>query len=505
MQLTAEQTDEPERIPQGSDWSARQVRLDVSLVRATLLGLLFLWPLILFGRPAYISDSASYYKGGRAAFSYAYDLTSKRTEAPSLERSPTAPEVVDAASRGAQLTMGSASIPGVRSLTYSIMAYVFSAPGGKMWLLAGVQALLAAFLSAVALVAYGKSARSFFGGIAALAVVTPVAMVACLTVPDIFAGLLILSIALLTATYERLSLGVRAGLVLIATGAITVHMSHVAIAIGLTAVAIVALGMPLSRAKARTMAQGAVVAAPLLIGMALIASLNFGAFGSPSLTGKRFPLTLARSVADGPARWYLEKNCGRLSYAICEVYPDEVPEDLNEFLWGANGIKSRASPNQLERIRNEEAQVVVAAAQAYPIAELSILTRNFTRQLFEFEPAGFDTEMVFDANQNPVTRLAPHNSLWIRIIEKLSAVAVIVSLIVLALTWRKAPEHRQLIFLVLVGVVLNAAVCVYFSGITGRYQARVIWLIPLIALAVAWDGRAGLRKLAQPRASLTQA
>ena len=36
--------------------------------------------------------------------------------------------------------------------------------------------------------------------------------------------------------------------------------------------------------------------------------------------------------------------------------------------------------------------------------------------------------------------------------------------------------------LVLVGVVLNAAVCGMLSGPEDRYQARVVWLVPLLAL-----------------------
>jgi len=50
---------------------------------------------------------------------------------------------------------------------------------------------------------------------------------------------------------------------------------------------------------------------------------------------------------------------------------------------------------------------------------------------------------------------------------------------------------RPMLYLVLLGVLLNAAVCVYFSGISARYGARVIWLIPLLALMAL--GTAGRR------------
>ena len=50
---------------------AGNVRLDRDLAWRTLLfAALLLWPLILFGRPAYIADSAAYVKGGKASVEF---------------------------------------------------------------------------------------------------------------------------------------------------------------------------------------------------------------------------------------------------------------------------------------------------------------------------------------------------------------------------------------------------------------------------------------------------
>src|SRR5437879_4045186 len=52
----------------------RPVALDRRLSVATLVAaLLFLWPLLAYGRPGYIQDSAAYYKGGRMAVTYVLD------------------------------------------------------------------------------------------------------------------------------------------------------------------------------------------------------------------------------------------------------------------------------------------------------------------------------------------------------------------------------------------------------------------------------------------------
>ena len=41
-----------------------------------------------------------------------------------------------------------------------------------------------------------------------------------------------------------------------------------------------------------------------------------------------------------------------------------------------------------------------------------------------------------------------------------------------------------MIALIVFGILVNDGVCVYFSGIVDRYGARVIWLLPLLALAL---------------------
>jgi len=62
--------------------------------------------------------------------------------------------------------------------------------------------------------------------------------------------------------------------------------------------------------------------------------------------------------------------------------------------------------------------------------------------------------------------------------------------------------------LVLFGVVLNAAVCGMLSGAQDRYQARVVWLVPLLALiavstthaaAVPSHGRTTTAYLTKPK------
>ena len=452
------------------------------LLIASLIGtLLFLWPLLAYGRPADFQDSASYYKGGRVAVSFVLD---KIYAGPSAPVSTTALNAATGgAATAAQPPQQPEQVRGARSVAYSIAAYVLGAPHAQMWLLIIAQTLVTAFVCSVVLLLFGANVRGASWKLAALAIATPAAFVTCVIVPDIFAGLVICVIMLFATAFGSLSRGVRIACVLIAAAGIAFHASHEPLALGLTAIA--ASWMFLNaRGKAPIpWQQWAVLFAPLLLGVAVSVALNFAAFGGGGLTGKRYPLTLARSVAEGPGKWYLDKNCGHLKYAICEVYPHGVPGTIDSFLWGTNGVKQRATPEQMDRIRAEEAAVVLAATRAYPFEELERLGANFARQLVLFQPGvGLDARIALDGAQNPVLVPAQFDRTWVNLVGTLSIVGVIAGLGLLFVRWRRVPALRPMICLMLCGILLNDAICVYFSGVIDRYEARVIWLIPLLAL-----------------------
>jgi hypothetical protein len=468
------------------------------LLLSTLIGaLLFLWPLLAYGRPGDFQDSASYYKGGRAAVSFVLDKIHVAHSA------PPSTAVVNAASSGTNAQpQQPEQVRGARSVAYSIAAYVLGAPNAQMWLLIMAQALAASFVCSVGLLLFGANLTGASWKLATLAIATPVAFVSCVIVPDIFAGLVIGVITLFATAYGSLSRGVRIMCVLIAGAGVAFHASHEPLALGLTLIAVAWMVVSTRGKVPVPRHQWAFLCAPLLLGVALSLALNFAAFGGASLTGKRYPLTLARSVAEGPGKWYLEKNCAHLKYAICEVYPNGVPGTINSFLWGPNGVKERATPQQMDRIRAEEADVVLAATRAYPLEELKRLGGNFARQLMLFRPGvGLDARIVLDRNENPVLVPAQYDRTWVRLVGTLSMVGVIAALSFLFIRSRTIRILQPMTALLLCGILMNDAICVYFSGVTDRYEARVIWLIPWLALAVsAPGGRRGDAVLAESRA-----
>jgi hypothetical protein len=66
-------------------------------------------------------------------------------------------------------------------------------------------------------------------------------------------------------------------------------------------------------------------------------TVSVAAYNEVSAVPKRFPTLLARSMADGPARWYLDEACPEAGYRICERI-DALPRDLGGILWDEDGI-----------------------------------------------------------------------------------------------------------------------------------------------------------------------
>ena len=455
----------------------RLVGLDRTFAwRTALLTVMLLWPLIFFGRPTYFIDSVSYYKGGQAAVTFAAAKLAPVA-------SPGGPS--GATTRAVDPAAAADGAKGARSIVYSVATYVLRAPGADMALVALAQALATALTMAAILGVTGvRRIRTvaLIGGVVAVA--TPAAFFVNLIVPDIFAGLLVAILALFATAGDRLSRGVRIVLLGVASFAVTAHASHVPLAAGLFVLG----GLWLWFGAAGRRGMIVWLAGPLALGVAATMVTGLIGFGTVSIAAKRFPLTLARSIEDGPARWYLERQCATQHYAVCEIFGTDIPRSAHVFLWGPMGVTTRATPAQMDRIRAEEREIVVAAARAYPLAQVGKAVGNTVRQIGRFGLAEtrFSKKVVLDATGTPV--LAPvsvsHTAL-LAVIEWLSIVSAAVGAAWLAVRFRRLERDEQaMVLLLTAGIIGNAFICAAFSAVADRYQARVVWLVPLFALAL---------------------
>jgi hypothetical protein len=218
-------------------------------------------------------------------------------------------------------------------------------------------------------------------------------------------------------------------------------------------------------------------------------------FSEVSLAPKRLPLVLARSIADGPARWYLQEHCATEKYVICEMFP-VIPSRLEDVLFGANGLRARATPAQMEAIRREEPIIVARAARAYPFHQAAKAAAAFGRQLLRFDLTDTTfTRQVVRAADGGISFAPAVERAQVRGIANLVTYAGIsAALIYLALIVRRLRRGEGTVLLLLAaGLVGNAAVTGILSGVAHRYQGRIIWVLPVVAIGF-WLARRASRQ-----------
>lgn len=465
--------------------------------RTAILSILLLWPLLVFGRPSYFPDSASYQKGGRVAVSFV--MAKLHLAAPqTLTTEPSA--------SGQDAESASPLAPGVhpeatgakaaRSIPYSVVSYVLRGPGKTMIYMAVFQAIALAF-AAMALfeaIAGRRGWRGFSAMAIGLAFLTTAAPVATVIIPDVFAAIIVIGQLLLAFYWRRLSWPM--ALVLVGLGAFAVasHASHPPLALGMAAMGSLWLFSFRRTDPLPPWPAMAISWMPSLLGVVLVLASGLVGFGEVSMAPKRFPLALARAIDNGPARWYLQDHCDPPEYAVCEIYGTDIPKTVEQFLWFSNGLVERATPEQMDRIRAEESLIIWRTTLAYPRAQLGQIFRDIPEQLilFNVKPRQYFATIVTDAKGNPevIGATLRDEQPALHWLGTIVPVVVLIATGVLALRLRRmAMTERGMLVMMFAGLLINATICAVFSGVATRYQARVIMILPLVAIAVSVSRR----------------
>ncbi len=443
-----------------------------------LLTVLLLWPVFVHGRPGYFFDSAAYLNTGSSGLqligSKLQYLFGSVSNAVASETSPDVNQVVT-----------------IRAASYSLMVALTRFPGTTLIGTVLLQSAIVAWVVLTAFTAFAPRARAGLVLIAALvlAAFSSAAWYSSYAMPDVFAGVLILGTALLASA--KLSTPHRLAMAALCAFAVTAHASHVLLggALLLCVGAMIGVDRWAGRQSSITLGWAAF---PIVAGTVATMLLSTVGFGEASLAPKRLPFTLARSIEDGPARWHLEKHCATERYTVCRFF-DRFPRTHLEVMFGANGLNSRATPAEMEAIRQEEMLIVSRAVREYPFAQAGAALRNFALQMASFglKEVAFDKYIVPVKDTRFAYRDAPQPVaikpvfVWIIYLGVAASIGWLV-----ANRKRMAPRFRLAIWIVVGGIVANAGITGVLSAVADRYQGRVIWILPVLALSL-WLARRG--------------
>jgi hypothetical protein len=427
------------------------------------------------------------------------------------------------------------TVAGARSPYYGVLLYLIT-DRGSAWAMAAFQALAASALVAltVRVTLGGFRIRAFAVVMAVLVLASTLPFFVSFMMPDLFLGLGALAAILLLFHFDHLGglerWGLGAGLVF----CLLCHATNPPVIFVLVLAAGVAIwGKRLPGRAAR----GGMALVTLAIAAGLVGGIVYPvavrALSHHELS--RPPFLSARLLADGPGRDYLRAHCGKAAPSTAEPFTlcrfrDHKLDNANTILWAVDKTRGVFEPSDYSSrlaITHEEPRFVAAVIAAEPLRTAWLLARDVYYQLTivsVLDTLGYSdhaliargpwvslhipgvqtcvrkpnycTTTAFQrASENVLrfTLIGAAAYLAARLACGLAAVRAVLRLSPLP------PRLAVVVWAVFVLLIANAAICGALSGVYARYQMRVAWLLPLMAVLSSLEASPIVARLAGSR------
>ncbi len=386
---------------------------------------------------------------------------------------------------------------GDRSIFYSL----FLAPSRlthTLWSAVFLQGLLVVYLLRLVMrEVFAISSRlGFLAIIALLCMLTSLPWYVAYLMPDIFTPILVLGLFMLAFGFERLGRWERCYVLAVTYLALVVHYSHIPIALGL----LIAGGLArwIRHESANAKPHLALPAMVIATGLAAVVTSNYLMFGLATLSPGGYAFEFSRLEQNGPAIAYLRQNCPTRNYAVC-AWLDRMPMSSSRFLWADDGPIGRLG---FIGERKEGIQIVTGTIEAYPMWVLRDAigdtflqlgrnrtgdglgsradAHNPTAPLQRLYPADFTSYISSRQSRGELNHL--------QFVPELDSIFLLVSIVGCVFAGQLCAFSRKWLPLELMATVgyailLHAFVTGALSDPINRYGSRIIWLIPLIAIA----------------------
>jgi hypothetical protein len=461
-------------------------------VFASLL-LVCLWPAILSGYPLFGTDTLAYIRYADIGVT---KVTGHKSDwaTPAIAVTPVAPQASPETTGDANVRAPFAG----RSIYYGALLEL-GVIVGSMWVSIAVQA--AALMLAIALILHstvGYDRLAFTGLIIALSLTTPVAIYVSFLSPDLFAGLTILAVAALLVYGERMSRGVLLAWIGLLCSALLFHSSHVLIAMAALGTYLMVRFLFRVTASLKGLIAIAFCLVIALTGEAMFTLAVTKMFG---VSPMRPPFLTARLLADGPGAAFLRDSCPQSGFIACH-FVDTLPvATAGDFLWSSDpkiGVFTPADPATRRALADEQYHFAYAVLRYDPVGVAVAALHNTLMQfgmlrVNEFNLSEGDRDALSHSVPPSHLRVLEETRSWANTLPLglMSAIVLVVVLgsmvyvlgALILRNQRSDRDHdlRRLAVVIIFGIVVNAFVCGAMSEPYDRYQARVIWLIPLLA------------------------
>ena len=355
---------------------------------------------------------------------------------------------------------------------------------------------------------------AFVGGVGLLSTLTWLPWLVCELMPDLFTPLLVLLICLLAWVPERLSPRQRGGMVGLAAFMIATQTSSLVLA----GVLLVALGsFPAITCYARsrrhpprrptlaarsacrelsTSHRWLLIILPPLLAVLGLCGVNLAAHKRFAVSPFGNVFLLARVIYDGPGMAALRHDCPTQPWRLCR-FLNSFPANSDDFLWTADSPLHRAGGAKI--VSREAAAIIQAAVLADPAGEARAAFGNAVEQLTRFAsgdglkpwPAEVSPiiERDFPPREQAAYAAARQQSGTLSVPAALAALHTIAGLtgilwcaLLLPVAAKRRAACAGFLLTVLLALPVSAMITGSLSAPHDRYQARIMWLPPFVAV-----------------------
>jgi hypothetical protein len=369
----------------------------------------------------------------------------------------------------------------------------------SLWPVVFLQSLIVAHLLFVVLRSvFGmNSPPIFFAVTTLLCLVSNLPWFTGFIMPDIFTGVLILSLFLIVFCWPSLGLGEKIYFFILTVISITVHLSHIPIAVGLLICAsLLRVTMQNRHAMIRHHVWQGWVA--VCVALVLLLSNGYRHQNMLTLSPNGYCFLLARLIVDGPATLYLRDNCAERKYALCD-YLNQIPATSDEFLWAAESPFCKVG--WISGYRSEGIEIIKETIRHYPFLIIKNAFRNMVSQLPMINNwYGLCSYMNSSHPTHDIRKHYPGdfhayatskqslNQLSLNAFNRLHSAVIRLSLPLIALMFfifLKRRHYLPALFLITIvsAYVLSSFVTGALSVPHDRYGSRIIWLLPFFSIA----------------------
>lgn len=390
------------------------------------------------------------------------------------------------------------TVPPDRPIYYGLFIRHLSL-ADSLFLVNLIQGLILAYLiyKFLRLMIGGVQVKTYYLLVTGLLVtLTGVSFFVSFMTPDLFTSFVFLS-SILLLWGKELSRVDRILLTSILVFSLMVHMSHVMIFAGFLTVASL-IKLVQHKFQWKPLKPFRKLWLSLIAAIILIPSLHYAIGRKFQYTEASHVFMMSHLIEIGILKPYLKESCEEKNYNICP-YVDELR--LDNFMWGYGTSPLYKTGGWAAN--KEEYDAIISDILTTP----KYLNQYFQRtveytfvQLFTFK---LSTPPI-DYNGAPSTSIKqyyPHlmakygwsrqsfGNLDLGWLDTVQWFSVMLALAWMLFRWSSRntlgfAQARTLIGYTLLYLVLNAAVCSTFSGVVPRYQARIIWLVPLVAMGL---------------------